>query len=178
MRLITPVSSILLFLPLGSCHAQLNLGLDHFYDQFDLVHSRAVANGIKDFSRYINDIVRCLRPGGIAIMAEGDWRPYQADKTTLYPLASVDEEGGSWFGMICSGELDGDVFDLPLCTMLIRSQRHLGSWLDVAALSRKRIKSTVVSSTLSLSSNRPLPCSSLLAHGRPVRFYSRLHLWS
>lgn len=80
----------------------LNLGLAHFHDQFDLVHSRAVVNGIKDFAGYVDDIVRCLRPGGIAIMAEGDWRPYQADKETPYQLAGLDKDGGSWFGRICS----------------------------------------------------------------------------
>lgn len=40
-----------------------------------------MVNGIRDFNRYVEDIVGCLKPGGIALLAEGDWRPYQEDKT-------------------------------------------------------------------------------------------------
>ena len=72
------------------CHAKINLGLSHFHGRFDVVHSRAVVNGIRDFNRYVEDIVACLKPGGIALLAEGDWRPYQEDKTVstlfLHPV--------------------------------------------------------------------------------------------
>ncbi|KAG8859393.1 hypothetical protein FRB91_008262 [Serendipita sp. 411] len=79
----------------------INLGLSHYYNQFDLVHSRAVVNGIDDFTRYVEDIVGCLRPGGVAILVEGDWRPYREDKITPYPLAGLGGNEGSWWGRIC-----------------------------------------------------------------------------
>lgn len=83
---------------------KINLGLSHFHGRFDLVHSRAVVNGIVDFSEYVNDIVACLKPGGMAILVEGDWRPYQEDKRTPYALAGLDgEEEGSWWGRVCEG---------------------------------------------------------------------------
>jgi len=85
--------------------SKINLGLSHFHSKFDIVHSRAVVNGILDFPRYVNDIVACLKPGGVVIMVEGDWRPYKEDRTTLYPLADLGTDGGSWWGRVCHGEV-------------------------------------------------------------------------
>lgn len=66
-----------------------------------------MVNGILDFPRYVEDIVACLKPGGIAIMVEGDWRPYKEDKVSLYPLADLAAGGGSWWGRVCHGKSPG-----------------------------------------------------------------------
>ncbi|KAG8824658.1 hypothetical protein FRC17_009060, partial [Serendipita sp. 399] len=79
----------------------INLGLPHFHNKFDLVHSRAIVNGINDFEKYIEDVVACLKPGGIAILVEGDWRPYREDKITPYPPAGLGVPNGSWWARIC-----------------------------------------------------------------------------
>lgn len=68
------------------------------------MHSRAVVNGIIDFNRYVEDLVACLKPGGIAIMVEGDMRPYHEDMETRFDLADLEADGGSWWGRVCHGE--------------------------------------------------------------------------
>ncbi|CAG8709886.1 10657_t:CDS:2, partial [Acaulospora colombiana] len=50
----------------------INLGLAHFYDQFDLVHARCVSGGINDMDKTIVEFQRCLKPGGFLIIMEGD----------------------------------------------------------------------------------------------------------
>lgn len=42
---------------------QVMLGLPHYHDQFDVVHARACAVGINIFETFIDEMVRCLKPG-------------------------------------------------------------------------------------------------------------------
>ena len=76
----------------------VNRGLPHFYDQMDLVHMRAVSGGVSpcfssvypsihrlvtlcyilsatqvtNFAETARELIRCLKPGGMLILAEGD----------------------------------------------------------------------------------------------------------
>ncbi|GJJ13446.1 hypothetical protein Clacol_007700 [Clathrus columnatus] len=54
----------------------INRGLDEFYDQYDV---------IRDLSRLVDDMARCLRPGGILIHCEFDFKIYRSDKTLCHP---------------------------------------------------------------------------------------------
>ncbi|KAF8079038.1 S-adenosyl-L-methionine-dependent methyltransferase [Lyophyllum atratum] len=54
----------------------INLGLEHFYGDFDVVHSQLISSGIKDFYTLIDHISRVLRPGGLAIIIEWDFHAY------------------------------------------------------------------------------------------------------
>ncbi|TDL19125.1 S-adenosyl-L-methionine-dependent methyltransferase [Rickenella mellea] len=49
-----------------------NLGLSHYYDSFDVVHARGVSNGVADFRQFIHEAAKCLKPGGIILIADGD----------------------------------------------------------------------------------------------------------
>ncbi|TDL19955.1 S-adenosyl-L-methionine-dependent methyltransferase [Rickenella mellea] len=50
----------------------INLGLPHYYETFDIVHCRGLSNGIKDFKWLITEAAKCLKPGGMILVAEGD----------------------------------------------------------------------------------------------------------
>ncbi|KAF6754309.1 S-adenosyl-L-methionine-dependent methyltransferase [Ephemerocybe angulata] len=54
-------------------------GLSHLYGQFDVVHCRLVASGVRDYYELIERIVRILRPGGIMELQEFDFRIYDRD---------------------------------------------------------------------------------------------------
>ncbi|KIM34404.1 hypothetical protein M408DRAFT_325809 [Serendipita vermifera MAFF 305830] len=79
----------------------INLGLSHFHGQFNLVHSRMIVNGLANYVSFLDDVVACLKPGGIVIMVEGDIRPYHEDKVTHYAPADLEAEGGSWWARVC-----------------------------------------------------------------------------
>ncbi|PVF94115.1 S-adenosyl-L-methionine-dependent methyltransferase [Serendipita vermifera] len=55
----------------------VNLGLSHFYDQYDVVHVRCVSGGIKDMDQTIVEYQRCLKPGGVLLIIEGDYNMYE-----------------------------------------------------------------------------------------------------
>lgn len=57
----------------------INLGLQHFYGDFNVVHARLVSSGIKDYQSLIDHISQCLRPGGLMELLEFDFRVYDSD---------------------------------------------------------------------------------------------------
>ncbi|EJD50274.1 hypothetical protein AURDEDRAFT_58721, partial [Auricularia subglabra TFB-10046 SS5] len=71
----------------------INLGLEHFYGElndaalhnFDVVNARLISAGVKDYARLIDQISRVLRPGGLVILREGDFRVYD-EKRETFPL--------------------------------------------------------------------------------------------
>jgi len=90
--------------PPSNCRFEFDdftLGLEHYYGQFDLVHARSTANGVKDFEWLVQESALCLRPGGVLILIEGNFE-------ILNEFGEVQEraygEGGpgqSWFARIC-----------------------------------------------------------------------------
>ncbi|KAG8798943.1 hypothetical protein FRC16_006183, partial [Serendipita sp. 398] len=85
----------------------VNLGLTHFQDSFDLVHMRCVMGGIKDLRKTLEEMQTCVKPGGILIVIDGDLRLYK-DLNTIYPLAKVPgdqdvsgvSEDGAWLSRV------------------------------------------------------------------------------
>lgn len=74
----------------------VNLGLSHYYGKFDVVHARSTANGIPEYEQFIAECGRCLKPGGILLLTEGDFQLYDEN----YQKAAVPLEGdleNSWF---------------------------------------------------------------------------------
>ncbi|KAF8605489.1 hypothetical protein BDV93DRAFT_554853 [Ceratobasidium sp. AG-I] len=75
--------------PPPNCHFEiddLNLGLEHFFGPtFDLIHTRLLNSGIKDYAGLVSQVSRCLRPGGMAIFVEADFRIWSEDKRVLIP---------------------------------------------------------------------------------------------
>ncbi|PVF94981.1 S-adenosyl-L-methionine-dependent methyltransferase [Serendipita vermifera] len=72
----------------------INLGLSHYHDHFDVIHVRCIGSGISDFSKMMQDVEACLKPGGIVFFIDGDQRFYE--ENTIGPISiGVDpEEGG------------------------------------------------------------------------------------
>ena len=100
-------------------NTKFGLGLPHFYGQFDIVHARSTANGVRDavqpsvaflmsaqvrdYERFIEECVRCLRPGGILLLVEGDMILFGEDLRP-YPMASIEDgTGGSWMARMLYG---------------------------------------------------------------------------
>ncbi|KAJ6623079.1 hypothetical protein B0H10DRAFT_2011056 [Mycena sp. CBHHK59/15] len=54
----------------------INLGLEHFYGDFNVVHARLISSGIKDYVRLIDQISHVLRPAGLFDVMEFDFHVY------------------------------------------------------------------------------------------------------
>lgn len=78
-------------------------GLSHFRNQFDLVHARLLAMGLKNFHKSMNDITNCLKPGGLLIWIEADLHLFTSDIHVYRPLGSDANPTGTWVGRILWG---------------------------------------------------------------------------
>lgn len=74
----------------------VNQGLDHLQGMYDLVHARAFAIGLKDFRTSLQQIVECLKPGGILIWMDGDYDFYSGWPMTYVPYWSSSNPHGSY----------------------------------------------------------------------------------
>ncbi|TGZ77945.1 S-adenosyl-L-methionine-dependent methyltransferase [Ascodesmis nigricans] len=54
-----------------------------FREKFDLIHSRNMSTGIKNFPRYFKQMFDFLNPGGYVEMSEHDMNPYHCDDGTV-----------------------------------------------------------------------------------------------
>ncbi|KAF7356192.1 hypothetical protein MVEN_00950500 [Mycena venus] len=54
----------------------INLGLEHFHGDFNVVRARLVSSGIKDYGRLVDQAAHCLRPAGLLDMMEFDFHVY------------------------------------------------------------------------------------------------------
>ncbi|GLB35760.1 putative methyltransferase [Lyophyllum shimeji] len=73
----------------------INLGLEHFYGDFNVVHAQLIASGIRDFHNLINQISRVLRPGGLIILIEWDFHSYDIDRQRI--TVGTHELKGPWW---------------------------------------------------------------------------------
>ncbi|KIM25817.1 hypothetical protein M408DRAFT_204621 [Serendipita vermifera MAFF 305830] len=72
----------------------VNYGLRHFSDQFDLVHMRCVSGGITNIDQTLLDLQNCLRPGGVLLIVDGDISILSEDRKTLQPFKRLPGDGG------------------------------------------------------------------------------------
>jgi SAM-dependent methyltransferase len=84
----------------------VELGLQHFQNQFDLVHVRFLVMGLKDLRKSMADIHRCLKPGGLVIWIEPDFNLFTEDIHVYRPLGSELDGNGTWAGRIMYGTND------------------------------------------------------------------------
>ncbi|KAL0951792.1 hypothetical protein HGRIS_008460 [Hohenbuehelia grisea] len=57
----------------------INLGLEHYYNDFDYVHARLISSGIKDYERVVDHAVNVLRPRGLLEFMEFDFHTYDGN---------------------------------------------------------------------------------------------------
>jgi len=61
----------------------INLGLEHFYGDFDVVHARLISSGIQDYAALVEQVARVTRPNGLVSFSEWDFRVYDTRKQIL-----------------------------------------------------------------------------------------------
>ncbi|KAI9057027.1 hypothetical protein FKP32DRAFT_1615516 [Trametes sanguinea] len=69
----------------------INLGLQHFYGEFNVAHARLVSSGIRDYKGLIDEMVQTLRPRGLIQLVEFDFRVYDVNKQPIMP-SRLEEE--------------------------------------------------------------------------------------
>ncbi|KAI0685087.1 hypothetical protein BC835DRAFT_1421619 [Cytidiella melzeri] len=57
----------------------VNLGLQHFYGEFNVVHARLISSGIRDYCGLVDHIALTLRPRGLVDLTEFDFRIHGRD---------------------------------------------------------------------------------------------------
>ncbi|EGO05269.1 hypothetical protein SERLA73DRAFT_149454 [Serpula lacrymans var. lacrymans S7.3] len=63
----------------------INLGLEHFYGDFNVVHAQLISSGIKDYKGLIDHISHVLRPGGLIDLTEFPFTFHSYDKKMMLP---------------------------------------------------------------------------------------------
>ncbi|KAF8628272.1 hypothetical protein AX15_004040 [Amanita polypyramis BW_CC] len=91
---LVPMQSLLMPPNLRSEIDDINLGLEHFYGDFNVVHAWLISSGIKDYERLIDQISRVLRPGGLIDVMEWDFSVYDVNKRIVN--LSTDQWGPPW----------------------------------------------------------------------------------
>lgn len=88
----------------------IGLGLSHFYQQFDLINARFVGAGLRNFRKTLEDVEKCLKPGGMIIWMDGDYDLYRGDANgnvrDYVPFAvdgSAAASGRSWLSRMIYG---------------------------------------------------------------------------
>jgi SAM-dependent methyltransferase len=70
-----------------------NEDLAHFYNQFDLVHTRRICAGVADYPRLINQIHSILRPSGVVLLQEYQYDLFTSNRE---PISIPLPENYNW----------------------------------------------------------------------------------
>jgi len=62
----------------------INLGLQHYFGAFNVVHGRLICTGIKDYPGLIDQIAMVLRPGGLVSLTEYNFYIYDGNKQLIH----------------------------------------------------------------------------------------------
>ncbi|KIM25768.1 hypothetical protein M408DRAFT_203865 [Serendipita vermifera MAFF 305830] len=74
----------------------INTGLAHYANRFDLVHMRCVGGGLLDYTQAITYAAQCVKPGGVLIVADLDIMLCAEDMISSQRMATPDYPQGSW----------------------------------------------------------------------------------
>ncbi|KAH9920205.1 uncharacterized protein BXZ73DRAFT_91944 [Epithele typhae] len=81
----------------------INLGLQHFYDSFDVAHARLVSSGIRDYNGLIDEMTQTLRPRGLIHLIEFDFRVYDSKHRPILPAHGGPKEPAAlarWMNLV------------------------------------------------------------------------------
>ena len=74
----------------------VNQGLQPYYGLFDIVHARFIGGGITSYQALVQEVAKCLKPGGLAVFFEGNFDLVKEDQDTVQEPASDENPNGSW----------------------------------------------------------------------------------
>lgn len=74
----------------------INEGLTPYYNSFDIVHARCIASGMRSYRAMVNEVYKCLKPGGLAIFLEGDLDLFTEDRKAIIEPVSEKNPNGSY----------------------------------------------------------------------------------
>ncbi|THH11984.1 hypothetical protein EW145_g276 [Phellinidium pouzarii] len=75
---------------------EFTLGLEHYYNSFDVVHARCTANGVKDFEGFVHEAAKCVRAGGVLLFTEGNLEMQNEQLNGQEPAFGDGGPGQSW----------------------------------------------------------------------------------
>ncbi|CAG8752948.1 4405_t:CDS:2, partial [Acaulospora colombiana] len=114
----SPVSPALLPSNLQFEICNVNLGMSRFYEQYDFVHVRCIGGGMTDMDQTIVELQRCLKPGGVLLIIDGDMivyegreKPARMKKLPGDPDVSGVSEDGSWLRRMIAETWEGCTID-------------------------------------------------------------------
>lgn len=81
----------------------INLGLKHYENQIDVAHARLVGIGLRDSRKSVQDVIRCLKPGGLVIWLDGDYDMYTGYNFDYLLPATEIHPSGSYLQRILHG---------------------------------------------------------------------------
>ncbi|KAG7093634.1 hypothetical protein E1B28_007298 [Marasmius oreades] len=67
--------------------------LEQFSGQADIVHCRCVTQHVKDPQSLVQSLADSLKPGGVLLLADGDWEVYNESKEVVLPVEYSAEKG-------------------------------------------------------------------------------------
>ncbi|OCB86724.1 hypothetical protein A7U60_g6183 [Sanghuangporus baumii] len=109
------------------------LGLEHYYNSFDVVHARCTANGVADFEGFIHEATKCVRPGGILLYTEGNLEMYNEKGTAQEPAFGDGALGQSWLARATF-----EAYNLMKSRgSAIDAGRFLGRWMESCPMLRE-----------------------------------------
>jgi hypothetical protein len=93
--------------------------------------------GLKDFRKAVQDVQRCLRPGGLLIWIEPDYGVFSEDRMAYAPVASDARPNGSWTARYIFG-----MSSLKVCS------DFYGTWCSYFTFGKKSCEHLAVSDKL------------------------------
>ena len=92
----TPLSQEQLTPNIAFMIEDINLGLSNYTGRFDLVHMRCVGGGLPNYAQAITYAARCVKPGGVLLIADLDMQLCDEDMVSTQKMATPNQPDGSW----------------------------------------------------------------------------------
>jgi hypothetical protein len=74
----------------------VNLGLEGYREQYNIVHVRCIGAGITSYRALLEEASKCLKPGGLAIFIEGDFDIHLSDQHKIIPPVGESNPDGCY----------------------------------------------------------------------------------